>query len=260
MLDTKIADRQGYNAKMRKALMDKLFFLDKIDVDVIVDFGTADGALVEFVNRNFPDTIAYGYDISEEELEIAKQNVDAHLLFSDWGKLIAHLRQEHGGQKIAIVANSVIHEVYAYGDKESIAEFWDRVSDPIFDYVVVRDMALSIDAIFRQSFSIHRNKIYSFGDREAIAAFENHWGSLDSNHNLIHFLLKYKYVANWDRELAENYLPLSAQLMTSMVAKGRELVYHDHFVLPYLHQQVKNDFDIDLQDATHMKIIAKTAK
>lgn len=49
-----IANIEIYNESMIKSLIDKLFFLDKIDnVKCIVDYGCANGALIALLRRFF---------------------------------------------------------------------------------------------------------------------------------------------------------------------------------------------------------------
>ena len=44
--------------------------------------------------------------------------------------------------------------------------------------------------------------------------FENKWGSINNNYRtLLHWLLKYKYVINWSREVYENYLPITLEFL-----------------------------------------------
>lgn len=58
-----IANIEIYNESMTKSLIDKLFFLDKIDnVKCIVDYGCANGALIAFIAPLFPDILFFGYD------------------------------------------------------------------------------------------------------------------------------------------------------------------------------------------------------
>lgn len=51
-----ITDLTAYNLSMKKSLIDKMFFMDKIDdnVKVIMDYGCADGALIRFLAPLFP--------------------------------------------------------------------------------------------------------------------------------------------------------------------------------------------------------------
>jgi hypothetical protein len=73
---------------------------------------------------------------------------------------------------------------------------------------------------------------------------------------LVHFLLKYKYVQpNWSREVKENYFPFYREELLAKIPNEYEIIYHEHYVLPYLKNQIMKDFRIDLKDATHLKMI-----
>ena len=51
-----ITDLTAYNLSMKKSLIDKMFFMDKIDdnIKVVMDYGCADGALIRFLAPLFP--------------------------------------------------------------------------------------------------------------------------------------------------------------------------------------------------------------
>ena len=48
MEDT-ITDISHYRKEMAKSMVDKLFFIDQVDVGLIVDFGCADGTMLSFI-------------------------------------------------------------------------------------------------------------------------------------------------------------------------------------------------------------------
>ena len=51
-----IADLNKYNTDMEKSMKDKIFFLDHIkvaDIDAIVDFGCANGALLDVMPKEW---------------------------------------------------------------------------------------------------------------------------------------------------------------------------------------------------------------
>ena len=74
---TPIANMNVYNDGMRKSMLDKIWFLDKIDgdIDTVYDYGCADGSLLKMVGEICPSMKLTGYDISQEMIDIAKQNV-----------------------------------------------------------------------------------------------------------------------------------------------------------------------------------------
>lgn len=257
MFDPNIDNINYYNNEMKKSIIDKIFFLDKIDAEIIVDFGCADGTLIQFIEEMFPETICIGYDISETELSIAKQKVkNPDLLFSDWEKLIIFLNKIKENKKTAVICNSLIHEVYAYGNAETVSLFWDRIYNSNFDYIVVRDMCVS-ETTNRKVDSITLATIKQKANRIMLREFESEWGIIDNCWSMIHFLLKYRYEKNWKREVKENYLPITYETMLQMIPNKYKIDYIDHFILPFINNQIEKDFGIKLQDNTHLKLILK---
>ena len=59
-------------------------------------------------------------------------------------------------------------------------------------------------------------------------------GGLTSNKNFLHYLLTYRYVENWDREVRENYFPHSIEEFLSKIPTKYEVVYFEHYTLPFL--------------------------
>lgn len=253
--ETHIPNIESYNIEMRKSLIDKVFFLDKINANIIVDYGCADGALGSFINVLFPEIIYVGYDISEEMIEIAKKNVPNGNFFSDYDQLVKFVQSQNG--ITAVVLNSIIHEVYSYGSKEDVDNFWNRVYDAkIFNFVVIRDMSVSRTAS-RLSDSISVIKVKKNVSQRKLEEFEAQWGSINENWSLTHFLLKYRYEINWEREVKENYLPVSLEDLIQKAPNNFEPIFYEHFTLPYIREQIKKDFNIELQERTHVKLIYK---
>jgi hypothetical protein len=260
-----VPDLDHYNREMGKGFLDKLFFADQIDADVIVDYGCADGRMLGILQTLFPERDYIGFDISEREIErarIAHPNID---FFSDYADVEAALdgRLKRGSQtekaKRAVVCSSIIHEVLSYGNRDEIETFWRRIFDTaFFDVVVIRDMSVS-RTVSRPSDPISVAKIRQRHNPEAIVQFEQQWGTLESNWSLVHFLLKYRYTANWSRELIENYLPINLEALLNRVPVEWTPTFIDHFTLPFARQQIKKDFGIDLQDRTHLKLILEKA-
>lgn len=253
MMDPVIPSMASYNREMRKSMIDKIVFMDKIDADVIVDFGCADGSTIKFMQAIFPEITYVGYDISVEMLEIARRNNPTHVnYFSDWNALREHLDKLSG--KKAVLLNSLIHEVYSYGSSDDVEEFWNRVYDPIFDYVCIRDMCVS-DSITRKSDPLSVIKVRKNYDQNKLREFENQWGSINENWPLVHFLLKYRYETNWAREVKENYLPVSLENLIARIPKNWEPIDYKHYVLPFTRRTIRADFNIELQDPTHLQLI-----
>jgi hypothetical protein len=256
-----VQDTDTYNREMRKSLIDKVFYLDKVDdASVFVDYGCADGAVLKFASSIIPEATYYGYDLSQDMINIARKGVeDINIAFTaDIHNLKSWIKDQKRdkGKKICISLMSLIHEVYQYGP-DSVKSFWEFVFDrDLFDYVAIRDMCVS-KTTSRPSDYISVSKIRMAYDKNMLAQWEATWGSLNDNWSLTHFLLTYRYVDSWDRELHENYLPLCLEDLMALIPKGWGPTYLEHYTLPFIRQKVLEDFSMDLQDRTHVKLILK---
>ena len=257
--EVKIQNMNKYNTSMAKSLIDKMFFMDKIDesVKVVLDYGCADGTLVKFLAPLFPDMFFIGYDLDESMIEIAEEGCELSNVFfmSNLKELEAWFCEKKIYPDQCVVnLSSVIHEVYSYSTIEEVEKFWEFINHMDFGYIVIRDMCLDSSAR-RPSLKEDLIKVRSRYPADRIREFESVHGSLCDNYNLIHFLLKYRYAENWDREVRENYLPLSVEDIGAKVSRDYELVYFDHYILPFLANVVRKDFDLVLKDYTHVKFI-----
>ncbi len=261
--EVKIEDMEAYNQAMSKSMIDKMFFMDKLDesVQTVFDYGCADGVLIGTLAKLFPDMRYIGYDLDPEMIRKAGERcrgLDNVALFSSLDDFAAWAGAKGlDFSKTAVNLSSLIHEVYSYGSAESIQAFWQFVTASGFGCIVIRDMCLDVSA-HRPALKEDVIKVRSGFDPALIAQFEELHGSITDNWNLIHFLLKYRYTDNWEREVRENYLPVSVEEIMGKIAEQRgayRLIYFDHYILPYIARTVKKDFDIYLKDYTHVKFI-----
>lgn len=256
MIEEGISNYSGYNEGMKKSLLDKIFFMDKVESAVFVDYGCADGTLIHFLSQLFPEYLYIGYDVDENMLKLAREkcpdNPERFLFTSDWKEVTEYARSGVA----TIILSSTIHEVYAYGTRKDVDSLWERVFSGLFEYVVVRDMIPSISADKISDIN-DVAKLLKKADKSYLFDFERNWGSIETNKNLIHFLLKYRYADNWEREVKENYFPVMREELISSIPDEYEIEFHEHFVLPFLKRVVKKDFNIDLKDNTHLKLILK---
>lgn len=248
----KIANVTAYNAGMARSMLDKLFWVDKINPDCVVDFGCADGMLLKELERYYPSKQLIGYDIDPEQCALARRNTRA-MIKNNWDEIVPMVPANS-----ALILSSVIHEVYSYGNPESIALFWERVfgNTSPFRYVVIRDLAVSNWCMLAVS-PEEETAVRSHADPRILASFEAVWGSIRSQKQFAHFLLKYRYTENWERELNEDYLPLSTEALLAKVPSTWRQVMYDHYLLPWLRQQVEHDFGIEWREATHVKLIVE---
>jgi SAM-dependent methyltransferase len=241
---------------MNKSMLDKAFFLDKIDVTTFVDFGCGDGSLLNFIDTHIEGVNLVGYDNDSSMVEMAAKNNPKISMYHEWQNISQVVKRDPNS---ALILSSVIHEVYNYSSPKQIEEFWNNVFLTPFKYIIIRDMVpsrhIARPADINDVAKVYKKFLYS----QALTDFESIWGSIEDNKNLIHFLLKYKYIEpNWDREVRENYMPIYREdLLALLDIDNYNVMYHEHFVLPYIKQIVLDDFNIDIKDSTHLKLILK---
>ena len=108
------------------------------------------------------------------------------------------------------------------------------------------------------SFKDDVRKVKSKSDKLYLDSFEKNWGTINNSYRtFIHYLLKYRFTDNWDREVKENYLPVSLETLKLKIPSDYKIVYEEDFLLPFLKQQVKKDFNIELVHSTHTKMVIK---
>ncbi len=270
------ANLDSYNKNMAKGLEDKLFFLNKLplgkyDEWLFVDFGCADGVLISALANILPQygikATLVGYDISETMIDIARGKFghlgdeDVQVYFTyNWQEVEKFLSQD---RVRVMVLSSVIHEVYSYAQSEDdITTFWQRVCQSGFDFVCVRDM-MPADSINRPT---DENLLDTFFEHveenkpeliRYIEEFERRWGHITNNKNFVHYLLKYRWLVNWKREVNENYFPITdSEFFRNM--RGFTCIYRNAFRVPFLEDCWKKDFGISITDNTHIKAIFKS--
>ena len=224
-METKLNDISIYNERMDKSIEDKLWFIDKVDADIYVDFGCANGNLLKHLSyihqkQGKTDIQYIGYDNNDEMLELARQNCNRFKNISFTNDFV-NVRNDYNipnDKKVCLILSSVLHEVYYYSTEKERDLFWESIYDLDFDYIAIRDM---ISGINTDSFIPNINRILEYqimtvkekANQQQLLDFQRYWCRINSLHNLTHFLLKYKYVENWDREVKENYLPLTLSLL-----------------------------------------------
>ena len=250
-----INNYDAYNRRMELSMMDKAFFVDKIDPDLIVDFGCADAVLLKAIHNMKPSVQLVGYDI--DPMMVAKYDTEQIPIFNRWEQVVSEIK--FGDIKHpALNLSSVIHEVFHYGSKVDIDTFWKQVLETGFEYIIIRDM-IPARAIDRMSCVNDVKKVYhKFLGTKALDDFERTWGSIENNKQLIHFLLKYRYLEpNWEREVRENYMPVTRESVLAKIPMEYDVIFHEHYVLPYILQTVRDDIGIEIKDPTHLKLILR---
>jgi len=255
--DVEIADVDAYIGGMAKGADDKIDFLSKINPDCVLDFGCADGYILNKLDQKYPNIKGLvGYDLDEKMINLIKSKYP-HIQATDNWKEAVYLATEY--DTIALSLMSVIHEVYTYSSSKDIHRFWSQqVFNPNFKYVVIRDMMPSKEyntlKPSKEDISKLRWKLWKM--RKYRKSFEAHWGEITANmKNMLHWLLKYDYKSNWGREVKENYLPVSLETVKSKIPNGWKIIYEDHYIFQPIADKVKKDFGIELKYPTHVKLI-----
>ncbi|MCP3685930.1 MAG: hypothetical protein GY861_25060 [bacterium] len=236
---TAVQNYAVYNDGMARSMYDKLFWVDKVKTpDCIVDFGCADGTLIKASKHYFPNARYIGVDNAPQETVTDCEIVNKFEELSDLP------------ENTLLILSSVIHEVYSYAD---IDNFWANIVP--FQQIVVRDMAVT-DAVCNDMFITPISKVRE-NYPEQYADFVKVWGRISNKRDMIHFLLKYMYTENWEREVQENYLPLSVEEMVKQFTYSHSVDYINHQPLPYLNKKWNKEFGFGSfnDTATHIKLI-----
>lgn len=277
---TAIDNYTTYIEGMQKSLEDKLFWVPLVEeeeIDGIVDFGCADGSLLNEVWRKFhangKTVKLIGVDNNEKMLDRALSNC--------FMKGAVNLGGVAVKENYLLNLSSVIHEVYSYCTDEEIDDFWNHVLNDNYKYIAIRDMMVdkSVDLVNpivverqdgihllrKEYWNKYYNNIHEFDTKQwknflvhsGYDADECSWNV--ENKAVLHFLMKYRYIENWEREVRENYFPIYYEdLLNKIIENGNyEIVYARQYILPYVKEKVKEDFDIDLVDNTHCQILLK---
>lgn len=250
-----ISDEKSYVSEMGKSYIDKLFFMDKVDPDLVVDFGCADGFILSKIAMLRPGLRVVGYDLDEGMLSRARSVLgDRAVLTTDWNVVE---RMARASERPMLLLSSVVHEVYSYSTTRDVQRFWrDQVFGGAFKWVCIRDMIPSGETgpvgDFRDDVRAVRSRV----DPSYLKSFEDKWGKISQSYRIfIHFLLKYRYVENWDREVNENYVPVSLKTLRTKIPDNYKVTYEESYVYDFFRMQVRKDMGIDIRQTTHTKMI-----
>jgi 23S rRNA U2552 (ribose-2'-O)-methylase RlmE/FtsJ len=259
--ETEISDLDRYIEGMEKSMQDKLFFVSQLDFDVIVDFGCANGSFLSKVKQLKPNVKIIGYDLDETMLKRAKFELGEEALLTDnWNQVVENIKDF---KSPLLNLSSVIHEVYSYSHSSVIKKFWEKqVFGGNFKWITIRDMIPSCE--------IHKNEVENFiqdikkvrkrSNKFYLDQFEERWGTIDDNYRTFcHFLLKYRYLDNWDREVNENYLPVSLETVKKKIPSNYTIQYEQDFIVPFIQDTVGKDFGVKITHSTHVKMIIKNS-
>lgn len=236
---------------MAKPLQAKLRVAEYIPQNAqnILDVGCADGTVTLALAELFPDKHFVGIDLDESFIAQANNAVAERGLTNITFRTM-YLRDLLAEEQRfdAVIFISVLHEFFSYG--EGISSVLKALADanelllPGGD-IIIRDMILMA---YSQTATYlvpeMREKINQHpGYHQQLTDFEQHYGTIATIYALNHFLLKYMYVDNWERELPEIYVPVTyEQYENAFSLLGMEMMLRDHSTLPYLKSKWQEDF------------------
>src|SRR3989344_3406815 len=248
-----IRNERVYLARMARPLREKLRVARYIpqDARTVLDVGCANGAITIALAKLFSRKQFIGIDLNESFVSRAQEQARkagvGNVRFEKIYLRDLLARSERFG---AVLFVSVLHEFYAYG--EGISSVLKALADAHEllrkgGEIVIRDMILheyakhtsfQVDAIIAKVRARRRW-------RRAIRDFEGAFGKLNTLYQLNHFLLKYMYEENWDRECREPYVPVTFEQYEQLFdLLGMELQLEDSYLIDFLRTKWKRDFGL----------------
>lgn len=266
-----IQDISIYNQRMSAGIEDKLFFTPFLrqfyQPILFVDVGCADGEILNYLLKSFPNLTAIGIDNNlemrklflEKNREFVGSRAFIYSSLSEFGRNLKESTLENSIKIIHLC--SVMHEIHHYLIEQELTEFYKDLIELPFDYIVMRDMycpetkdQYCTEYNYKQLMT-YANSHKNF--QKQLNEFKSIYGDIVIQKNFLHFLMKYMYTENWDRECQENYFP---DIWLDKIKKNYESIYEGFYQLPYLTSKWKKDFKIQINENTHMKMIFKRKK
>lgn len=254
-----IVDYNTYTSGMAKSIEDKLFWVNMIpksEYDIVIDYGCADGQFLREVRKRNPKCFVCGIDIDDLMLNKARHTIglqNASYINANNEKLPCNKEVING----VLNLSSVIHEIYSYKTEKEINQFWKYVFESGYKYICIRDMAITEEVAHdkkRINYILNMNNTDEVLRREK---FQSVFGSIYQKKNFVHYMMKYRYTENWEREVNENYLPITVEELEKIIPDEYEIVFKKHFVLPFLKDKIAEDWNINFDIPTHIKLILR---
>lgn len=233
---------------MSKPLQEKLKVAKYISSRArsVLDVGCADGTVTLALADMFPETNFIGIDLNPEFIEIAKHKIGERTNVS-FECVYLRDRLAYEERFDAVLFCSVLHEFFSYG--EGISSVVKALSDAREllnpgGEVIIRDMLLYE---YSEKSQLWLEEILKKIRREEILPqiddFEHYFGKIDSIKKANHFLLKYMYTDNWQREVKEDYVPVSFETYDKIFdLLGMTVSFQRSSTITYLKSKWKEDF------------------
>lgn len=223
-------DDQLYLERMEQSLDEKLWFTRHLDLsqyDLIIDFGCANGALLDklAVDKNVK---LVGYD---KNPEFIKNNYCT----TSFDHVIEELKK---AKKSLIIFSSVMHEM----------DFLE------IDSVLTQLVLYGINTIVIRDMHFVQNR-YNVFPHVNLCKNNPYYKSFRHQEEITEFLLKYRYVENYARESQESYFSTPFDYIDNLLKNAYNKTFQFDYTNDFTRQCVKNDFNIDLCHFTHRCVI-----
>lgn len=231
-----------YYERLRASLEEKLFFLDynhDMGVKHLVDFGCADGALINALTHSSFDINCLGFDLPE----VVKEFRDKAPMTDDPKQVLEFSRKPNS----AALFSSSLHEIIEQGDFEDIF-YLLKYSD--FKYLIIRDMydymPVSLEDVFKFT--------------EAMPEYTAEYAKVCDWFNMLKrpktFMLQSIRPDTIDKECHENYFALNFEYVSRLMS----LFPKDYHLRQYIPRFVREHFKkvgYTFPTTTHLQLILK---
>ncbi len=266
-----IANPQTYLARMSMPLQEKLKIARFIPKGTrsVLDVGCADGTVTLALAEMYPEVEFVGLDLDERFIAKAQARIGRlrNIRF-ETGYLRERLSAPERFEVVLFC--SVLHEFYSYG--EGISTVVKALADAHEilkpgGSLIIRDMIL-YDYAEQSELWIPEMKekvLKKMGIPPLLAGFEKYFGVIKTIKGLNHFLLKYLYDDNWEREVKENYVPVSFEKYDQIFRLlGMSVLFQRSSTIPYLKEKWMDDFGFSVAEIESFRstgiIVAKKSK
>ena len=217
-------DEKGYLERMEKSMQEKLFFIEHIDLNnkIVIDFGCADGTLVRNLKSfGYKDTLWLGVEANDT----FRDQADEVLNYSFPSLLelykFMRTRKEIDAREVVLITSSVLHEcgLMLQYDLVNFAQLY-------CDYWTIRDMYYSIFGYVPAL--EYWTAIIKHSDKDQLVSFLEHKRVRMDEERIAEWLLKYRYVENWE---TEDWIPTYGDI--SVVGGGEVPTYTTTIINTY---------------------------
>ena len=251
-----IQNYDAYCTGLKNTFIDKAFFVEKLPpcINTIIDYGCADGSFLKFLQSIYGTFYNYiGIETDAEMIERCKANGIS--VYPDIKDVPLSISMD----RTCINFSSSLHEMdYPCDFMLSICNDYNpkiiSIRDMYFTTEVHEDEKMNLILhILNNCISMYPKKLSDFVKKYPISSIKD----------CIHFMLKYMYNDNWEKECDEDYLSL--QNIYNYYSVDYTPIWEQNYIMPYLLNKWVNDGLIteDISEClknkitTHIQFIAQ---